>query len=180
MTKHNFYVITGGPGGGKTSLLENLAAKGYSYVPETARQIIQHRRAKGLSPRPDPRTFAEAIFTQDWTNFQMHLHRTAPLFFDRSFLDSACMRFESDAAAYREIGHNLKHRYNNNVFIAPPWKEIYRQDAERDQSFEDAVAVYERLHKWYHAHGYNLIVLPNDTVERRADFVLSRVTRLES
>jgi predicted ATPase len=69
MVKKNFYVITGGPGAGKTSVLEYLAAKGYSYVPETARQIIKERLSKGLTPRPDPKTFAEEIFNKDWKNF---------------------------------------------------------------------------------------------------------------
>ncbi len=55
MTKHNFYVITGGPGGGKTCLLESLASMGYNYIHDTARQIIKERLAKGLTPRPDPK-----------------------------------------------------------------------------------------------------------------------------
>jgi hypothetical protein len=41
-------------GGGKTSLLENLATHGYNFIPETARQIMKERLAKGLAPRPDP------------------------------------------------------------------------------------------------------------------------------
>ena len=49
MTKDNFYIITGGPGGGKTSLLEFVAAKGFVYIPETAREIIRERLSKGLS-----------------------------------------------------------------------------------------------------------------------------------
>ena len=69
MTKHNFYIITGGPGGGKTSLLESLASKGYNCIPETARQIIKERLSKGLTPRPDAKTFAREIFDQDWKNF---------------------------------------------------------------------------------------------------------------
>ena len=69
MIKYNFYVITGGPGAGKTSVLENLASKGYGYIPETARQIIRERLSKGLTPRPGPEIFAKEIFNKDWTNF---------------------------------------------------------------------------------------------------------------
>src|SRR6476620_8310851 len=168
MTKHNFYIITGGPGGGKTSVLENLASKGYSYIPETARQIIKERLSKGLAPRPDPRTFAQQIFDQDWKNFISNSGRSSLLFFDRSFMDSACMLFDSDSQSYDNIRNtHLTNRYNNKVFIAPPWKEIYRIDSERDQSFEQSIDVYERLDKMYRQHDYDIVVLPKDTIETR-------------
>jgi predicted ATPase len=95
LTKNNFYVITGGSGAGKTRLLEKLASMGYNYIPETARQIIKERLAKGLTPRPDPGTFAQQIFDEDWKNFVSNSDLSSLLFFDRSFLDSACMLFDS-------------------------------------------------------------------------------------
>jgi Predicted ATPase len=176
MTKNNFYLITGGPGAGKTSLLENLASKGYNYIPETARQIIKDRLSKGLSPRPDARIFAQEIFDKDWKNFISNSHLSSLLFFDRSFMDSACMLFESDRDSYAKIRNShLTNRYNNKVFITPPWKEIYRNDSERDQSFEQSIEVYERLEKWYKEHDYDIIVLPKDTVEMRANFILGQM-----
>ena len=176
MTKHNFYIITGGPGAGKTSVLENLALKGYSYIPETARQIIKERLSKGLPPRPDPTSFAQQIFAQDWKNFALNSSIPTLLFYDRSFMDSACMLFESNMESYNKVkGIHLANRYNNRVFITPPWKEIYRNDRERDQTFEQSIEVYKRLEKWYGEHGYEMVVLPKDTVENRAKFILSQV-----
>lgn len=58
-------VLTGGPGGGKTSLLNALAARGYRTLPESARHIIQGRLAAGLSPRPDQIAFAQQILNAD-------------------------------------------------------------------------------------------------------------------
>ena len=81
MQKSNFYIITGGPGGGKTSLLESLALKGYNYIPETARHIIKERLSKGLTPRPDPKTFAQEIFEKDWINFIANSRLSSLLFF---------------------------------------------------------------------------------------------------
>lgn len=177
MTKHNFYVITGGPGGGKTSLLECLASKGYSYIPETARQIIKERLLKGLAPRPDPKIFAQEIFNEDWANFTSNSELSSLLFFDRSFMDSAWQLFNCDTVGYNKIKQTrLKHRYNNKVFITPPWKEIYSNDTERDQSFEESVEVYERLEKWYREHDYDIVILPKDTIENRVKFILGQVT----
>jgi len=176
MTKNNFYVITGGPGGGKTSLLENLASKGYSYIPETARQIIKERLSKGLTPRPDAKTFAQEIFNLDWNNFISNTNLSSLLFFDRSFVDSACMLFDADKDSYDKVrSFHLSNSYNNKVFITPPWKEIYHNDEERDQSFEQSVQVYQRLDKWYREHDYDIILLPEDTIENRANFILDRV-----
>src|SRR6266566_668853 len=63
-------VITGAPGAGKTMLLLALQARGYTIVGDTARTIIQDRRRRGLSPRPDPYTFehAESVnrIAQEW------------------------------------------------------------------------------------------------------------------
>jgi predicted ATPase len=177
MTKRNFYVLTGGPGGGKTSLLECLASKGYAYVGETAREIIKERLSQGLTPRPDPKTFAEQIFARDWANFISNSDSSI-LFFDRSFMDSACLLFEADSEAYNKIRDtHLNNRYNNTVFLTPPWREIYRNDTERDQSFDEAVRVYQRLEKWYRKHRYHIAVLPKDTVENRATFILDQVIK---
>ena len=176
MTKNNFYVITGGPGGGKTSLLKSLTSKGYSYIPETARQIIKERLSKGLTPRPDAKTFAREIFDQDWKNFISNSDLSSLLFFDRSFMDSACMLFDSDFDTYDKIRNtHLSNRYNNKVFIAPPWQEIYRNDAERDQSFEQSIEVFQRLENWYEEHDYDIVILPKDTIQNRIKFILAQV-----
>jgi len=176
MTKDNFYIITGGPGSGKTSLLESLAAKGYNYIPETARQIIKERLSSGLTPRPNPKAFAQEVFNKDWTNFISNSDLSSLLFFDRSFLDSACQLFDCDTVGYNKIKDtHLKNRYNNKVFITPPWREIYRNDTERDQSFQESIVVCARLEEWYREHDYDLVVLPKDTVGNRTKFILSQV-----
>jgi predicted ATPase len=93
-------------------------------------------------------------------------------------MDSACMLFESDKGSFDKIRNShLTNRYNNTVFITPPWKEIYRNDDERDQSFEQSIEVHKRLDKWYREHDYNLVMLPKDTIENRVNFILNLVRR---
>ena len=43
MQKSNFYVLTGGPGSGKTSVLQELERRGYICIPEVARPIIKEQ-----------------------------------------------------------------------------------------------------------------------------------------
>lgn len=66
-----------------------------------------------------------------------------------------------------------KFRYNRTVFIAPPWREIYVQDAERKQSFDVAVSTYQAMMKAYREYDYQLIELPCVPVDERVDFILS-------
>jgi len=71
--KDNFFVITGGPGGGKTAVLHALAEKGFACVRETARQMIKDRLEKGLPPRPEPSVFARELFQVDFDQFRDNL-----------------------------------------------------------------------------------------------------------
>jgi predicted ATPase len=43
--KSNFFILTGGPGSGKTSVLTALAQKGFLTVPEVARKIIKEQQS---------------------------------------------------------------------------------------------------------------------------------------
>jgi len=48
-----------------------------------------------------------------------------------------------------------------SAFLSRPlWPEIFAQDSERKQSFEEAVATYEVMVDTYAALGYELIQLP--------------------
>ena len=67
------------------------------------------------------------------------------------------------------------HRYNTRVFSAPPWREIFTQDAERTQTFDEAVRTYESLAQTYRTEGYELVTLPLVSIAERAEFLLSRI-----
>jgi len=176
MTKHNFYVLTGGPGAGKTSLLNFLHKMGFSFIPETAREIIKLRLARGLSPRPDPAEFAREMFRKDLDNFLSRADSNTILFFDRSFLDSACLLVEADPDADQEIENIcLTNKFNRKVFITPPWEEIYQTDSERDQDFEESIAVHNKIRKWYSQHGYDSVIIPKNSIEQRARFILDHI-----
>jgi len=62
--------------------------------------------------------------------------------------------------------------FHATVFVLPPWEAIYANDAERDQSFAEAVDVHARVVRWYRSCGYVLHEVPRLSVAQRAEHVL--------
>jgi len=69
MTNFRF-IITGGPGAGKTTVLKALAARGYPDVAESARTIIRMRLEANLSPRPPLQQFVRDVLRMDLTRYR--------------------------------------------------------------------------------------------------------------
>lgn len=172
----NRFVITGGPGGGKTTILTALAERGYHIVPESARRIIQERLAVGLSPRPAPISFAQEILRLDIEKYQKAAAFTHAIFFDRGLLDALYMLDMEDAIPKNEIAYYVQNfPYNGVVFILPPWKEIYSKDSERDQNFEESIEVFEGMKNWYSQWGYETLEVPRSGISERVKFILQNI-----
>lgn len=60
-----FFVLTGGPGSGKTTLIEALKAGGFATAPEAGRGIIRDQVAVGgpALPWQDRALFAELMLS---------------------------------------------------------------------------------------------------------------------
>jgi predicted ATPase len=66
-------------------------------------------------------------------------------------------------------------RYNRRVFIAPHWREIFRQDCERKQEFDEAIRTHDAMVATYTALGYDLVEILRSPVEARARFILDNI-----
>jgi predicted ATPase len=171
-------VITGAPGAGKTTLLLALQAHGYTIVPDTARAIIQDRRRRGMNPRPEPYAFAQETLRIDIEHFFHHEASQEPVFFERGVLDAVCGL--DRLAPLNEIELSIwlsKYRYFSKVFVLPPWKAIYVNDAERDHTFEHAESVNRITQEWYRRCGYHVVEVPMVPVDERCTFVLQALGR---
>ena len=170
-------VITGAPGAGKTALLLALEARGYTIVADAARAVIQDRRRRGLSPRPEPHAFAEEVLQIDVKNFVHHAASPSFVFFERGVLDALCALDQITPLKENELNIWLSnYQYFPKVFVLPPWKAIYENDAERDQTFEQAVWVDRIAQEWYRRCGYRVVEVPMVSVEDRCRFVLQSLT----
>jgi predicted ATPase len=172
MTDHLF-VITGGPGSGKSSLVDALAAAGFRHMPEAGRAIIRNQVAIGGTALPwaDRSAFARLMLEQEMRSYRAALQMTGPVIFDRGIPDvigylQLCGLPIPDPAW--EAAH--RRRYNRRVFIAPHWPAIFTQDAERRQDLAQAEATCGVMEEVYAGLGYELVPLPFASVEERVLF----------
>jgi predicted ATPase len=173
---NRFVVLSGCSGGGKSTLLEELRARGHAVVEEPGRRIVQAELACGgnLLPWIDLAAFARRAIDVAIADRAAMADHEGPVFFDRGVIDAAsALEEQSGEPILDAIARH--HRYHQRVFLAPPWPEIYQGDLERRHGFDAAVAEYDRLERAYSALGYEVVILPKIPVNARADFLLDQL-----
>ena len=174
------YIITGGPGAGKTSLLEGLRQSGYPCHAEVSRQLIIElkERGSGCLPWLDLPCFAGKVLQRMVSSFE-EAGNTGPVFFDRgipdiiAYLRAARLPVEDVYYAALE-----KYRYAPTVFLLPPWEEIYVRDSERWQTFAEAALLADHIRAVYRQAGYQVAELPLSSVQQRIIFIQDTLSAL--
>lgn len=170
---NRFVVISGCSGGGKSTLLAELGRRGHLVVEEPGRRIVmEEMRSNGTAlPWLDLNAFLQRAVA---TALADRANIVAPddwIFFDRGLIDAAAaLAHLTGSPILKTLGET--HRYHQRVFLAPPWPEIYIQDAERRHDLAAASEEYARLLEAYPSLGYTISLLPKIGVTERADFVL--------
>ena len=174
-----FIVLTGGPGSGKTTLIEALRRLGLATAPEAGRAIIREQVAIDGPALPwlDQRLFFEVILAWEMRTYRAMQETAGPVFFDRGVPDAAGgWAMLGEAVPPHVRAAIAAFRYGPVAFLAPPWPEIYTGDTERKQDFAEAIRSYDAVVDAYESCGYELVTLPRSTVDDRADFVLDRLS----
>jgi predicted ATPase len=175
-------VISGCSGGGKSTLLSELGSNGYTVVAEVGREIVKEQLAVNgnITPWQNHKEFCEMLIARSIKAYKQAketaIAKEHVIFFDRSFLEGVSYYQSLQIQDANKYDHYIEElRYYPTIFMAPPWKDIFRQDEERKQSFEDAVDEYRRLLKAYPEYGYRIIELPKASVKERVQFLLSSI-----
>ncbi len=174
------FLITGCSGGGKSTLLAILSDLGFPVVEEAGRRVVAKQEAAGGSAFPwsDMAAFLREVETMAAADIAKAVDAPGPVFFDRGLLDTvAAYEFHlgDHHAARRTPFRDLTAYYAKQVFIAPPWPEIYVNDAVRQHDFELAVREYEYTLSILPRLGFELVFLPLSEPQERARFVLSHI-----
>ncbi|TAL32061.1 MAG: hypothetical protein EPN98_14720 [Phenylobacterium sp.] len=174
MHKPNFFVFTGGGGTGKTALIEHLRAAGELTLDENIRAVIREQIEAGGSAVPwiDPKACCDLTTARDIADFDRLAGETGRVFFDRGLMDMYGTNGVPPSPALVEAIRTR--RYNRQVFVFPPWQDIYANDAERRQDWSQMEAVFAQILRTLPDLGYHPVIVPKGSVEDRAAFVLSR------
>lgn len=180
----NWWVITGGPSSGKTTLIDRLHLMGYKTVPESTRIIIDEGIAEGKSLdeiRKDRVVFQRVVFARKEA-IEETLPQSVLTFLDRGSLGDTLAYlslslgqqepdFSVDFPGKDIILKTPKRRYQG-VFLLDPLP--FEADYARTEDEETARRIHQLLRDIYSGLGYEPIVVPVMSVEERISFILER------
>ena len=168
------YVITGAPCSGKSTLIQLLSRENIPVFQEAARFVINEELANGSDnvPWKDNYGFSSLVVdkqVRDFKKAQKGLN-----FYDRALPDVSAYLHHHDQKHLLDkfVKVTKENTYEKDVFILPPWKEIYSKDEARVESFEEAISIDTHLKSVYKEFGYNLITVPFASPINRLKFIL--------
>jgi predicted ATPase len=169
---NNWYVITGGPSSGKTSLLEELQKRGYQTLPEAARAVIDQGLAKGLSVeqiRADEQKFQEEVAKM---KIQIESNHPSDIltFIDRGMHDTLAYMLHYGYEVADWIQEALQKATYQAVFILDQLP-VFDKDYARTEKDGFADKISKELEQAYTESGLKPIRVPVMPVAQRADFI---------
>jgi predicted ATPase len=169
-------VLIGGPGSGKTSVIERLIQRDYCCMEEISREVILKAKEEGIDQLflTEPLLFSNLLLEGREKQFLTADKSDEKwIFFDRGIPDihTYMNYFKTEHPAYF-LEKSKKYRYQK-IFHFSPWEKIHITDNERYESFEEAVLIDTFLMDTYSALGYQIINVPFGSIEDRTEFILN-------
>lgn len=170
----NWYVLTGGPSSGKTTLLAELQKQGYAVVPEAARAVIDAAIRKGIQPhelRKDERKFQHEVMRLKMAAETVY-SKSVVTFFDRGMHDTI--------AYFRHYGYEVDEWIKKacesaeyqKIFLLEPL-EIYEENYARTEDKNFYQQIHHRLKEAYEEAGMHVVSVPPVSLEERVNIILT-------
>ena|SRR5690606_1146085 len=177
MQAHKKVVITGGPGTGKTAIIDHLKAMGDYCLDEISREVILAAREEGVEQLflTQPILFSQRLLEGRIAQYQEVACVPQTIFFDRGIPDTVAYMDYFNTVYPEHFKEACRNHPYDVVFLLPPWEEIYCSDNERYENFKQATAIYNELKATYHSYGYNPIEVPIGTVKNRVNYIKSQL-----
>jgi predicted ATPase len=175
----SLFIITGGPGSGKTSLIQGLEKQGFPVFQEASRLVIseQQKQPNGVLPWTDLEGFQHLVFEQQKRDYQAAKILGQVVFLDRGLPDGLGYMKSGGLLIPKNLTVEIQQfPYAGTVFLTPPWEAIYQNDSARWEDFKKAKDIYFSLKEVYEELGYTTRPLPLDSIEKRIEFVLNQIS----
>jgi len=172
----NWCVFTGAPSSGKTSVLEEMAHRGYAVQNEVARELIETALRSG-------KTLADIRAQSHVQDLQRRivklklarergLHRDTLVFSDRGTPDSI-IYYKLAGMDAAEAFTASKIFHYRAVFLFERLPLV--MDDVRTENTAQALEIERQLVTSYESLGYQLIPVPVMPIAARADFILEKL-----
>ncbi|MFL2629002.1 MAG: AAA family ATPase [Flavobacteriaceae bacterium] len=176
-------IITGGPGSGKTEIINELEKRGYHVKHEIVRVLYKKGKNKGVNAfKDDPLGFTNKLvdyrINQFYSCSELNYNSNKPyIFFDRGIHDSfAYLNFLKKKHDYQKIICSFSYDF---VFLLNPWKKIYIKDNERMESFKDSKKLFNYIKVIYKEAKIKTKIIMNDSVKNRVDYIISYLNNIK-
>ena len=176
MGETNWYVVTGAPSSGKTTLVRELERLGYRVVREVARDYIEAQMREGRTleeVRADKRSFESYIL-----NAKVALEATLPkdelILFDRAIPDSIAY-FEAAGLDKTEAVEKSPRNQYRKIFLLD--RLPYKTDHARIEDKETAEKLDKSLEQSYRMLGYDVVRIGVMSVQERLKIVLMEIEK---
>ncbi len=171
----NWHVITGASSSGNTTLIDQLADKGFQTFPEPARQYFERELAKGRAIdeiRENRATLTYQVYDL-WLKLNSRLRSTEITYLDRGLPDALAFFRFAWLNPNEILPDCFQYRYAS-VFMLN--RLPYQQDGVRAGDDETAAYFEAWMLRDYSALGYNVVRVPVLSPKERLAFVLERLS----
>lgn len=179
------YILTGGPGAGKTSIINFLAEKGYSTVPEAATEIIEQDIKKGIENPWMAADYHIRMYQLISKRQDEVQNSMAPVvFFDRGHLDGLSYILLQKRTLYQciidHVQTSIDTQYFNKIVFFIDSLGFVVPGPARTEDLQESLLKANCLEKNYRAMGYEIIHIPPGPVEARAQMIINHISKEKS
>jgi len=174
MESNNWYIITGAPSAGKTTLIKLLENKGFDVVYELARTYIDQEISKGKTInqiRQNELLFQEEILKMK-VKLEQKLSKEKVIFFDRGIPDSE---------AYYKLNGKYNDKFLEKALKNCLYKKVFlldffniEKDYARTETIKEQIMIHNLLEESYKKINIPIIkVAKMKLPEERLNFILN-------
>ncbi|NJL83415.1 MAG: AAA family ATPase [Chloroflexaceae bacterium] len=172
------YVLTGGPGAGKTTLVNYLASIGEATLAEAAADLIREQMALGIQfPNLEP------DFEVNVLKLQLHRELKINPALPRIFLDRGLL----DALAYYQLFQKRQSPLMESITQRMKQEKVYmkvfliehqglmKTTSVRTETIKQALLLEKLQEENYKTLGYDVIRIPFDAIKSRIQMLLANL-----
>lgn len=176
-----WYVLTGAPTAGKSTLIGELANRGYRTMIEAARYVIEKHTAEGedlAALRKDAQRFQQEVL-QVKIDWEAELPRDQVIFLDRGIPDTIAYYRHEGIPIDDSVEIAMARAAYQRVFILDLIsEENFVHDGARTETWEGACELDHLLEEAYASLGFDVVRVPVLAVPERADFVIQHLNHV--